>query len=225
MHFVSVTALRREAVLGIEWCNVNTKELFLQLPEEIDKKNRARFKPITPDLLEKMLELQAHGRSTGPMRNRVFPWQHGNKAWYQCWNEAEKQAGVKLGLHDLKRFAGELALRAGATVLELQQHMDHANIKTTLEHYVRPQTRDLVGRIQVPIPKIGYDDPLDGMGFAERSQAASRCVDEMLLQRLVDAGVDFDKLAGLFRGDRRDVWETSTGTRLRLFDGEEGGAA
>jgi hypothetical protein len=57
-----------------------------------------------------------------------------------------------MGLHDVKRFSGELALRAGADVLLLQAHMDHANIKTTLNHYCRPKTRNLVDKIVVPIP-------------------------------------------------------------------------
>jgi hypothetical protein len=57
-----------------------------------------------------------------------------------------------MGLHDVKRFSGELALRAGASDLELMEHMDHSNIKTTLNHYCRPKTRNLVNKIVVPIP-------------------------------------------------------------------------
>jgi integrase len=69
------------------------------------------------------------------------------------WNAAEKIIGKRFHLHDLKRYSGELALRAGATVLELQTHMDHSNINTTLKHYCRPTTRKLVQKIVVPLPK------------------------------------------------------------------------
>ena len=49
-------------------------------------------------------------------------------------------------------YDGELALRAGATPLELMQHMDHANIRTTLLHYCRPTTTGLIKKLKVPIP-------------------------------------------------------------------------
>lgn len=152
-------------------------------------------------------------------RDRVFPWQHGSKTWYSVWNRAEKLAGVNVGLHDLKRYSGELALRAGATMLELQQHMDHADIKTTLEHYCRPQTRDLVNRITVPIPNGEYPDPLAGSGIEERMKAAEQLIDEIRLSRLLEAGIDMQRLAAAISGKR--IWETSSGTILTVFDGKE----
>ena len=119
MEFVAVTALRREAVLSLEWCNVNTKERFLTVEEWQDKKKRRRFKPLTDDLIAKLHKLQGFGTVTGPKRHCLFPWVHGDKKWYECWNSAKNAAGVTVGLHDLKRFSGELALRCGATELEL----------------------------------------------------------------------------------------------------------
>lgn len=211
MCFVSVTALRRQACLGIEWSNVNIKELFVRISSTIDKKDKARFKPITQELLEKMQEIRVSESPTA----KVFPWAHGNKVWYQVWNRAETLACVKLGLHDLKRFSGELALRAGASVLELQQHMDHANIKTTLEHYVRPQTRDLVDRINVPIPSSGYDDPIAELGIDARMKEASQRIDEMRLEFLKRAEVDLERLGAAIRGE---CWQTSSGSILRVFD-------
>jgi hypothetical protein len=65
---------------------------------------------------------------------------------------AEEKLGKRFHLHDLKRFSGELALRAGATPLELMQHMDHSSIKTTLKHYCRPTTTGLVKKLKVPLP-------------------------------------------------------------------------
>jgi hypothetical protein len=56
----------------------------------------------------------------------VFPWKHGTKTWYTCWNAAEKAIGKRFHLHDLKRFSGELAMRAGDSdvqaMLESQGH-------------------------------------------------------------------------------------------------------
>lgn len=55
MEFVAVTALRREAVLGIEWRNINAKELYLVVEMDVDKKDKKRVKPLTESLLRKLM--------------------------------------------------------------------------------------------------------------------------------------------------------------------------
>ncbi|MDR0328345.1 MAG: site-specific integrase [Planctomycetaceae bacterium] len=156
IHFASITALRRQAILGLTIDNINFNELFVTIPPNIDKKNTERYKPITKELADEILALRRfyETKKIHPaLRKKLFPWIHGSKCWYACWNAAEKIVGKRFRLHDLKRFSGILALRAGATPLELQQHLDHANLSTTLKHYCRPQTAQLVQRIKIPIPK------------------------------------------------------------------------
>ena len=155
IHFAAVTALRREAILGLNLGNVNFSEYFVEVPADIDKKNKIRYKPITEELAAELLELHRFIEwSSIPAKHhgKLFPWIHGDKKWYQCWKAAEQKVGKRFWLHDLKRFSGELALRAGATPLELQQHMDHADLKTTLTHYCRPTTTTLVRKFKVPLP-------------------------------------------------------------------------
>jgi integrase len=151
MIFVSITALRREVVLGIEWQDINQQGLSLHVRPEIDKKDKNRNKPIKPELIE-YLELIRLPHVNWNSCNKIFQWNHGNKQWYRCWNNAEEKAGVEMGLHDLKRFSGDLAIRAGASDLELMAHMDHASLDITLKYYCRPKTRNLVNKIIVPIP-------------------------------------------------------------------------
>jgi integrase len=155
IHFAAVTALRREAILGMNIGAVNFNEHFVTVDKTIDKKEKVRYKPITPELAADILNLRRfydNSLMVPALRKRIFPWTHGNKRWYICWNAAEQKVGKRFHLHDLKRFSGELVLRAGATPLELQQHMDHANIATTLLYYCRPQTTNLIRRIRVPLP-------------------------------------------------------------------------
>ncbi|MDR2756852.1 MAG: site-specific integrase [Planctomycetaceae bacterium] len=159
MVFVSITAVRREVVLGIEWQEINREELSLYIQPEIDKKDKNRSKPLKSELLE-YLEQIRQPHTNWNSNSKIFQWTHGNKCWYKCWHKAEELAGVKMGLHDLKRFSGDLALRAGASDLELMQHMDHENISTSLKHYCRPKTRDLVNKITVPIPNTDNVTPL-----------------------------------------------------------------
>jgi integrase len=234
MEFVAVVAVRREAVLSLEWCNVNTKERYVTVEEWQDKKHRRRFKPLTADLLEKMLELKACGGVTGPKRHCLFPWVHCQKTWYQVWNRAQLEAGNTIGLHDLKRFSGELALRAGASELELMQHMDHANISTTLKHYCRPKTTDLVNRMKVPLPMEFEPPPPEDPIIAEnerRVNAAHQWLDEQRLARLLAAGIDLHRLAEAIREtscteiieqpeQSKTGWRTAGGTVLTVFGGE-----
>jgi hypothetical protein len=205
MHFVSVTALRREAVLGLHWRNVNVEERYLTVTHFTDKKDTTRYKPLTADLLDQMLELQALGHGTGKYNGLVLPWQHGSKTWYDCWNNANFNAGVNIGLHDLKRYSGELALRAGASVLELQQHMDHTRIETTLNHYCRPKTTALVGKIHVPLPDEFAGDPAPMTAAAvmrdceERSRKLEDWVMGVRLEKMFGLGfteADMKRLAG-----------------------------
>jgi integrase len=153
MIFVSIIVARREAVLGIEWRDINKKEMYVKIRSEIDKKEKVRFKPIQPILIESLERIRPI-HVTWNSCNRIFEWPHCDTIWYKCWRRAESSAGIKMGLHDIKRFSGELALRAGADVLQLQAHMDHTNIKTTLRHYCRPKTRNIVDKIVIPIPNL-----------------------------------------------------------------------
>ncbi|MDR2116029.1 MAG: tyrosine-type recombinase/integrase [Planctomycetaceae bacterium] len=158
MIFVSIVAVRREVVLGIEWRDINREELFVHVRPEIDKKDQNRYKPIKSELIE-YLELIRPSHINWNSNSKIFQWTHGDKCWYKCWHKAEERAGIKMGLHDLKRFSGDLAIRAGASDLELMQHMDHTNISTTLKHYCRPKTRNIVNKIVVPIPNTNTVTP------------------------------------------------------------------
>jgi integrase len=193
IHFAVVTALRREAILGLQFTDIDVSELYLTVPAEIDKKDKTRFKPITSELASQLIDVRRFYdmdmlRSRG-VSDKLFPWIHGNKTWYKCWNAAEKIVGKRFRLHDLKRFSGELALRAGASPLELQQHMDHSDIKTTLMHYCRPSTTELVRRFKVPLPQAGKRlTPL----FTEPE--LKDIVETSIVRRLVEAGIDVERL-------------------------------
>jgi integrase len=159
LHFVAITAVRRQAVLGMTIKNINFDEQYITVESAIDKAGKTRYKPITPDLANELLELirfYDYEQIGKEQHGLLFPWTHGTKAWYKVWNAAETKIGKRFHLHDLKRFSGELALRAGAKPLELMQHMDHASLTTTMKHYCRPVTKELVKNMKVPIPNRAH---------------------------------------------------------------------
>jgi integrase len=190
IHFITITALRRQALLGLHIHNVNFSEFFVTVTPDTDKKGKARYKAITPELANDILNLRRfydYNIIPAKQHNLVFPWTHGNKKWYECWQAAEAKIGKRFHLHDLKRFSGTLALRAGATVLELQEHMCHANISTTLLHYCRPQNRKLIEKIKIPLPNARPQlTPL----FTEPE--LQHTIENMLRHRLAAAGIDLD---------------------------------
>jgi integrase len=188
IHFVAVTALRRQAVLGMRICDVNFDQSFVSVRPEIDKKGKERYKPITPELASDLIELLRHYDSSGvPAKclDCLFPWGHGDRVWYECWRAAEKKVGKRFHLHDVKRFSGELALRAGATPLELMQHMDHSDIKTTLQHYCRPTTTALIRKLKVPLP----DRPTRMTPMFTEPELEG-IVERMVRERLAVLGID-----------------------------------
>jgi integrase len=141
----STTAIRRQAILGIEWRDIDYSNMLLHIRPENDKKRKLRTKPITEaviNAIEKIRNQQS--------QNKVFLWKHYDQVWYKIWNAAEKRAGVSVGLHDIKRYSALLAIRAGADELTLTQHMDHSDIGTTLRHYITPPTRKMVDNIELP---------------------------------------------------------------------------
>ena len=195
IHFAAVTALRREAILGLRLSDVDFTENFVTVHPEIDKKNKVRYKPLTAELVAEILELHRFIEwSVLPAKcqGKLFPWRHGDKKWYECWNAAEKKIGKRFHLHDLKRFSGELALRAGATPMELQQHMDHADLRTTLEHYCRPTTTNLVNKFKVPgASKKVIRERLTPM-FTEPEIKAE--IENMITRKLLEQGCDADTI-------------------------------
>jgi hypothetical protein len=151
MIFVSIIVARREAVLGIEWRDINKKEMYVKIRSEIDKKDKKRYKPIKPELIEYLEQIHPPHINWNS-DSKIFQWNHGDKGWYKCWHKAENVAGIKMGLHDIKRFSGDWAIRAGTSDLELMEHMNHESLSTTLKHYCRPKTRNIVDKIVIPIP-------------------------------------------------------------------------
>ena len=96
IHFVAVTALRRQAVLGLQVSDIHFDELYVEVPSNIDKKDKTRFKPITAELAADIAELRRFYDTSlirPELHNRLFPWCHGDKQWYKCWNAAEEKVG------------------------------------------------------------------------------------------------------------------------------------
>jgi len=147
--FAATTALRKQVIFGLKWDAFDLQRNLFYVSPQLDKTNCERIKFLHPNLKQLLLEI----RTREP---KVFFWQHGNKKFYQLWCEACEKTGTKLKLHDLKRYASQLAIRSGADVATLREFCDHADISTTLKHYARGNVEALIANLK--IPKGVWDD-------------------------------------------------------------------
>jgi integrase len=148
--------------------------------------------PLTPHLAAQLVDLRRFydlDQIPENRRNLLFPWIHGNKQWYACWNAAEGIVGKRFRLHDLKRYSASKALEAGATPLELQQHLDHADIKTSTLFYTEAETAKLVRRLKIPFPD---EQQRQFPMFTEPELKAE--VEANLFRKLAEAGIDLGRL-------------------------------
>lgn len=82
-----------------------------------------------------------------------------DSAFNDSWVPAQDAAGVRgqVREHDLRDFSASHLLAAGATALEVRDALGHANVRTTVEHYlhqVQDRAAELADRMPtLPAPK------------------------------------------------------------------------
>lgn len=82
-----------------------------------------------------------------------------DSAFNKSWVPAQLAAGVKgqVREHDLRDFAGSQLLAVGANPLEVRDFLGHANVRTTIDHYlhvVNDRAAELADKMpQLPTPK------------------------------------------------------------------------
>jgi len=144
-------ALRRGAMLGITWPNVDLASATLRIPASIDKAHRERRKPLVPAAVKHLLRIRA---DVGP----VFPWPHALETLNRDWIWIQARAAIApeahYTLHDLKRTAATEASNL-ASPWVVQRLLDHAQLSTSLRYVaVPPELRDLAERLPLPAAAI-----------------------------------------------------------------------
>ena len=85
IHFVAVTAVRRQAVLGIQVSDVDFTNLTVTVKPANDKRGKQRIKPITTELASDVTDLlRYYDKKLLPKDSflHLFPWEHGDRCWY-----------------------------------------------------------------------------------------------------------------------------------------------
>lgn len=92
----------------------------------------------------------------------VFPNQSGGyqryRNWRRTWDKACAASGVTALPHDLRATCASLLIDSGASPKDVQQHLGHQDVNTTLRLYtrVRPgRSADLATRLDALIREAG----------------------------------------------------------------------
>lgn len=144
------TGCRREALLGIEWSEVDFGQRTIRVLSHLDKRDTEREKPLNRSAVEHLMRIRR-------ARGRVLPWRLQEAAYYRHWRKLQEAAGLdeaeRFTLHDLKRTCGTmLSAHCGASPYQVDFMLDHVPGDVTGGHYVNPidGLREIVERMPQP---------------------------------------------------------------------------
>ena len=95
-----------------------------------------RLIALPRSLLTEILHLAGPDRGSDPDR-LVFVNRYGGPRRYQAfrrdaWDPAVRRSGVRAAPHDLRATCASLLVDAGASVKDVQAHLGHSDVTTTL---------------------------------------------------------------------------------------------
>jgi len=155
--------LRRGEITALRWSDVNLNEgtrRICNTPDHKTKNRRVRFVPMTQQLISAVRILQL-----GMFRaDHVFlnAWGRRIKTNFDLnFRKIVRRAGLideqdkpRFSAHDLRRSCATEMLRRGVHPKVVQKMLGHANIQTTMSHYVGVSDKDLRDAVKC-FEKIG----------------------------------------------------------------------
>jgi len=137
------TGLRRGELVALRWRDIDFENQSIRVYEGYTrelgrtKSRRSRTVPMVDEVGEVLRKLAARGEYTG-RNDFVFPGDNGEiadpSALRRRYVQAVKAAGLPpLRFHDLRHTFGSLAINF-ASIVQVQNWMGHADIKTTMRY-------------------------------------------------------------------------------------------
>lgn len=155
--------LRRGEVISLRWSHIDFERAYMHVVESVSAGQDSRVKdeegrsvPLAPQVA---LALGAWKPDDAQPNDLLFQAQRYKKgrgkkkldgdALSTRYREARDRAGLrKLRFHDLRHTFGSLAVDGGASLVQVQAWMGHADIKTTMRYLhtkSRPEDAALLG--------------------------------------------------------------------------------
>lgn len=149
------TGFRRQALLALQWPQVDLAGRELRIEAEDDKCGRERRKPLHAAALRHLVRIRVGDGA-------VFPWPHSMRTFYRQWHAIQNKAGIDpekhIKLHDLKRTCGSVAAGQGSA-FAVQHLLDHASVSTS-QLYVNPveELRRVVDAFPMPAAFVSGEE-------------------------------------------------------------------
>ena len=129
----SITGIRRGALFGLRWRDLNWPLGQITVPDTLSKSRKSYTVPVNRRVREVLAELRYHGNFTGP-DDLIFCKRNGTprKSVSTAWAGACKRAGIEgLRFHDLRHTAASRIVMGGGSLLEAGEHLGHSTPSMT----------------------------------------------------------------------------------------------
>ncbi len=134
IHLCLLTGQRKSNVLAMRWADIDFTSRTWTIPGEKMKNGQSLVLALSQseiDLLEKRRKL---GEWVFPGSGSTGHYVEPKRAWHRLLNRAQIE---NLHIHDLRRSLASFMANAGADVSLIKSALNHKDIQTTLNVYVR----------------------------------------------------------------------------------------
>jgi integrase len=162
------TGLRRGELIALRWRDVDFERSAIrvagsyangQLTEP--KSGRGRVVPMVPEVAEVLARLSQREDATAD-DDLVFVGEAGGyldgSALRRRYVAAQERGGLrKIRFHDLRHTFGTLAVRGAESIVELQNWLGHAEVRTTMRYTHYQEQQDAAARLAKAFAAAGSD--------------------------------------------------------------------
>jgi site-specific recombinase XerD len=139
------TGIRRNAMLSLEWRDVNFTDGTIMVRAVTSKNDRLYYVPMNELAFDTILRWRRQSKNTAP-GSLVFPSPQTGKVMDNCntsWEHLLERAGIEdFRWHDMRHdFASQLVMK-GADLNTVRELMGHADMKMTLRYaHLAPENK------------------------------------------------------------------------------------
>jgi integrase len=163
------TGLRRGELIALCWRDVDFERSAIRVAGSFSdgqlttpKSGHGRVVPMVPEVAQVLARLSQRGESTGE-DDLVFPGEHGTyldgSALRRRFAAAAERAGLRpIRFHDLRHTFGTLAVRGAESIVELQNWLGHAEVRTTMRYTHYREQRDAAERLAKAFAPTARDE-------------------------------------------------------------------
>ena len=152
------TGLRRGELIALRWRDVDFEQSVIRVSGSYTnghltapKSGHGRVVPMVPEVAQTLALLGQREEGTGD-DDVVFRGEHGTyldaSALRRRFVGAQERAGLRpIRFHDLRHTFGTLAVRGAESIVELQNWLGHAEVRTTMRYTHYREQRDAAERL------------------------------------------------------------------------------